>query len=95
MKKLMLKSEKILLLLALLVTTFAFNKVYAKAADASVTPVKIESGKETAGTSNTVSGKIVPTTDGSRRFIIEINTDCSGLMSFDFKGNHTDKLFLT
>ncbi len=96
MKKLLLNgTRKAFLLMALLVLAISFNKDYAKAADATIKALNVKTGKETATSENSHTGKIITGANGDKTSIIEVSTDCSGLMYFDYKGNNTDTLYFT
>lgn len=96
MKKIILNgTKKALILMALLIITVTFNKEYAKAADATITAVNVKTGKETPASENTYTGKI-GTADGyNTSSVVEIKTDCSGLLKFGYKGNNSETVYMT
>jgi len=66
-----------------------------KAADGEITEVSIKTGKESLD-NNTYSGILKAVGDDGyiRQAVLKVTTECSGLVSFNYKGNNVDSVYL-
>jgi hypothetical protein len=87
---------KYVFFLSLLLVGITFNTNFVQAADGQVKAVTIKTGKEDV-TSSTYTGKMIATGDDGyvRGSVVEIKTDCSGLLRFHYQGNNTDFVSLS